>query len=63
MCRPIIATESAPAALAAAAIAVALELVVLACVRWRFFHTGLLRSFASVTLGGAISVALGSAAG
>ena len=55
------------AALAAATIVVALELVVLACIRWRFFHTGFLRSFASVTLGGAIiaaiSVALGSAAG
>jgi erythrin-vacuolar iron transport family protein len=35
--------------------------------RWRFFQTGWLRSFASVTLGGAIiaavSAALGGAAG
>jgi hypothetical protein len=36
-------------------------------IRWRFFHTGFVRSFASVTLGGAIiaavSAALGGAAG
>ena len=43
------------------------ELLSLALIRWRFFHTGFLRSIASITLGGAIiaaiSAALGSAAG
>ena len=47
-------------------ITVAVELVVLAVIRARFFRTGFLRSFATVTLGGAIIVgvaaALGSAA-
>jgi erythrin-vacuolar iron transport family protein len=47
-------------------ITVAVELVVLAVIRARFFRTGFLRSFATVTLGGVIIVgvaaALGSAA-
>jgi VIT1/CCC1 family predicted Fe2+/Mn2+ transporter len=55
------------AALAVAVVAIALELVALAAIRWRFFHTGFARSFASVTVGGAIiaaiSAALGSTAG
>jgi erythrin-vacuolar iron transport family protein len=54
-------------ALTAAIIVVAVELVVLAVLRNRLFHTSFLSSLASVTLGGAIivgiSVALGSAAG
>jgi erythrin-vacuolar iron transport family protein len=54
-------------ALVAAAITVACELVVLAVIRWRFFETGFLRSFASIALGGVIiatiSAALGGAAG
>jgi erythrin-vacuolar iron transport family protein len=54
-------------ALAVAVIVLAFELVGLALIRWRFFHTGFLRSFASIGLGGAIiaaiSAALGSAAG
>jgi VIT1/CCC1 family predicted Fe2+/Mn2+ transporter len=54
-------------ALVVAVIMVAFELVTLATLRWRFFDTGFLRSFASVALGGAIiavvSAALGSAAG
>jgi erythrin-vacuolar iron transport family protein len=54
------------AALLVALAAIAFELVALAVIRWRFFHTGFLRSFASVTLGGviiaAVSAALGSAA-
>jgi VIT1/CCC1 family predicted Fe2+/Mn2+ transporter len=54
-------------ALAVAVIVIAFELVGLALIRWRFFHTGFLRSFASIGLGGAIiaaiSAALGSAAG
>jgi VIT1/CCC1 family predicted Fe2+/Mn2+ transporter len=54
-------------ALVVAVIVIALELATLACIRWRFFHTGFLHSFASVALGGviiaAISAALGTAAG
>ena len=53
------------AALIAATVTVALELVALAWIRQRFFGTGFLRSVASVSLGGviivAISVALGAA--
>ena len=44
---------------------VAFELVVLAWLRWRFFETSFARSFASVTIGGAViagvSAALGTA--
>jgi VIT1/CCC1 family predicted Fe2+/Mn2+ transporter len=44
---------------------IALELLTLAWIRWRFFSTGFLRSFVSITLGGAIiatvSAALGAA--
>jgi VIT1/CCC1 family predicted Fe2+/Mn2+ transporter len=47
-------------------ITVAVELVALAVIRAKFFRTGFLRSFATVTLGGviivAVSAALGSAA-
>jgi erythrin-vacuolar iron transport family protein len=54
------------AAILAAIITVAIELVVLAVIRAKFFRTGFLRSFATVTLGGviivAVSAALGSAA-
>jgi VIT1/CCC1 family predicted Fe2+/Mn2+ transporter len=54
-------------ALVVAVLVVAFELVVLAWMRWRFFETGFLRSFLSITLGGviivAISAALGGAAG
>ena len=53
------------AALISAIVVVALELVVLAWLRWRFFETSFARSFASVTLGGAliagVSAALGTA--
>jgi erythrin-vacuolar iron transport family protein len=53
-------------ALAVAAIVIAFELTGLALIRWRFFHTGFLASFASIALGGgiiaAISAALGGAA-
>ena len=53
-------------ALAVAVLVVAFELLALAWLRWRFFHSNFLRSFASVTLGGtviaAISAALGAAA-
>jgi len=54
------------AALVVAVIVIAFELVSLALIRWRFFHTGFLQSIGSITLGGAIiaavSAALGSAA-
>ena len=53
------------AAIISAIIVVALELVVLAWLRWRFFEVGFVRALASVTLGGviiaAVSAALGSA--
>ena len=53
-------------ALAVAVAVVAFELLGLAWLRARFFRTGFLRSFASVTLGGTviavISAALGAAA-
>jgi VIT1/CCC1 family predicted Fe2+/Mn2+ transporter len=55
------------AALVVAAGTVALELVTLAWIRWRLFHSRFLSSFASVTVGGAIivgvSALLGLAAG
>src|SRR6266704_3008699 len=53
------------AAIVSAIIVVALELVVLAWLRWRFFEVNFVRALASVTLGGviiaAVSAALGSA--
>jgi len=42
------------AAIAVAVVTVALELVALAALRWRFFETSFVRSFLSVTVGGAI---------
>ncbi len=55
------------AAMIAAVATIAIELFVLAVLRWKFFETSFLRSFASVAIGGAIiagiSAALGSAAG
>jgi erythrin-vacuolar iron transport family protein len=54
------------AAIVVGIITVAVELVLLAVIRAKFFRTGFLRSFATVTLGGVIivvvSAALGSAA-
>jgi VIT1/CCC1 family predicted Fe2+/Mn2+ transporter len=50
-------------ALIAAVITVTLELLALAWIRSRFFHTRFLPSFASVTLGGAIIAALSAALG
>src|SRR5256885_6593163 len=53
------------AAIFVAIAVVALELLVLAWLRWRFFEVGFIRALASVTLGGviiaAVSAALGSA--
>jgi erythrin-vacuolar iron transport family protein len=51
------------AALLVALAAITFELLALAVIRWRYFHTGFLRSFASVTLGGAIIVAISAALG
>jgi hypothetical protein len=51
------------AALVVAVIVIAFELTTLALLRWRFFHTGFLRSFASVALGGAIIAGLSAALG
>jgi VIT1/CCC1 family predicted Fe2+/Mn2+ transporter len=51
------------AAIVAAVIVVAVELLVLAGLRSAFFHTSFARSFVSVTLGGAIIALLSSALG
>ena len=52
-------------AIIAAIVVVAVELIVLAWLRWRFFDTSFARSFASITLGGVViagvSAALGTA--
>jgi VIT1/CCC1 family predicted Fe2+/Mn2+ transporter len=52
------------AALYSAVAVVALELLILAWLRWKFFQVGFIRALASVTLGGiiiaAVSAALGS---
>jgi erythrin-vacuolar iron transport family protein len=50
-------------ALAVALVVIVFELVTLAVIRWRFFHTGFLRSFASITLGGLIITAVGASLG
>ena len=51
------------AALIVAVVVIALELVTLAWLRSRFFGTGFLGSFVTVTLGGAIIVAVSAALG
>ena len=54
-------------ALTLAVMVVSIELFILAWLRWKFFDTNFIRSFVSVTVGGAIiaslSAALGVAAG
>jgi VIT1/CCC1 family predicted Fe2+/Mn2+ transporter len=50
-------------ALIVALVAIALELVTLAWIRARFFGTGFVQSFASVTLGGVIIVCISAALG
>jgi hypothetical protein len=54
-------------AIVVAVIIVSVELLMLAWLRWKFFETNFIRSFISVTVGGAIiaslSAALGVAAG
>ncbi len=51
------------AALLLALAAIAVELVTLAWIRWRSFGTGFVRSFISVTLGGAIIATVSAALG
>ena len=51
------------AAIVIAVIIVAVELVLLAWLRYKFFRTSFLRSFVSVTVGGAVIVALSVALG
>lgn len=50
-------------ALLMAYVAIATELLVLAWMRWRFFNTGFVRSFVSITLGGAIIATLSAVLG
>jgi VIT1/CCC1 family predicted Fe2+/Mn2+ transporter len=50
-------------ALIAVVVVIAFELLTLAWLRWRFFETRFLYSFASVTLGGAIIAGLSAALG
>jgi len=52
-----------PVALVVAIAMVTFELLALSWIRWRFFKTGFLRSFVSITLGGAIIVAISTAIG
>ncbi len=51
------------AAVIAAAIVVAFELVALAIIRWRFFDTGFLKSLLAVSLGGAVIAVVGALIG
>src|SRR4029078_6599246 len=51
------------AAIISAIIVVALELIVLAWLRWRFFEVNFVRALASVTLGGVIIAAVSAEAG
>jgi erythrin-vacuolar iron transport family protein len=51
------------AAIIAGIVTVTIELFVLAVIRAKFFRTGFVRSFATVTLGGAIIVAVSAALG
>src|SRR3954451_715591 len=51
------------AAVIAAAIVVAFELVMLAVIRWKFFQTGFVRSLAAHSLGGAVIAIVGALIG
>ena len=51
------------AAIYSAIAVVALELLVLAWLRWKFFEVGFIRALASVTLGGVIIAAVSAALG
>ena len=59
---PFLISEFRTALLLALA-AMAFELVTLAWIRQRFFGTGFLRSFISITLGGVIIATIGAALG
>jgi VIT1/CCC1 family predicted Fe2+/Mn2+ transporter len=59
---PFLIPEYRAAVLLALAV-MALELLALAWIRRRFFGTGFLRSFLSITVGGVIIVAIGAALG
>ena len=50
-------------AVAAAAIVVAFELVMLAVIRWKFFQTGFVRSLVAVSIGGAVIAVVGALIG
>ena len=50
-------------AIVVAIIIVSVELLVLAWLRWKFFETNFIRSFISVTVGGAIIASLSAALG
>ncbi|HEY0417607.1 MAG TPA: hypothetical protein VGC78_14600 [Gaiellaceae bacterium] len=51
------------AAVIAAAVVVAFELVMLAVIRWRFFGTGFVRSLVAVSIGGAVIAVVGALIG
>ena len=51
------------AAVVAAVIVVAFELVMLAVIRWKFFQTGFVRSLVAVSIGGAIIAVVGALIG
>ena len=51
------------AAVVAAVIVVAFELVMLAVIRWKFFDTGFVRSLAAVSLGGSVIAIVGALIG
>ena len=51
------------AAVVAAAVVVAFELVMLAVIRWRFFQTGFVRSLVAVSIGGAVIAVVGALIG
>ena len=52
-----------PAAVVAAVIVVAFELVTLAILRWRFFETSFVRSLLAVSIGGAVIAVVGALIG
>src|ERR1700704_1612302 len=51
------------AAVVAAAVVVALELIALAVIRWRFFDTGFVKSLVAISAGGAVIAVVGALVG
>jgi VIT1/CCC1 family predicted Fe2+/Mn2+ transporter len=51
------------AAVVAAVVVVALELIALAVIRWRFFETGFVKSLVAITAGGAVIAVVGALVG